>query len=83
METAIRPAWKEYKQGFQVLDTLRYYGNGYQTRIENMRQALKTEVLRNYWPRSGRYCEARFSYRYEATEKGVRHALKAEMLNTC
>ena len=51
-----------------------------------MRQAIKTEhalkaeMLKKYWPRSGRYCQARLSYRYEAMEKGVRHALKAEML---
>ena len=64
----------------KVVLQLRYYGKGYQTRIENMIQTLKAEVLRNYWPRSGRYCEARFLYRDEAMEKGIRHALKAEML---
>ena len=40
----------------------------------------KRRCLKQYWPRSGRYCEARLSYRYEAMEKGMSHTLKADML---
>ena len=55
--------------------------------MENeIRHALKAEVSKKYWPRSGRYCEAglfdRYDMmqRYKVMENDTRHVLKAEVL---
>ena len=57
-----------------ALLSLRDDGKRYETHKENMRQAIKAEGVKNKWPRSGRYCQARLSYRYDTMEKDIRRA---------
>ena len=58
----------------------------YETLENDIRHALKAEVFKKDWPRSGRYCEAglfdRYDMmqRYKVMENDTRHVLKAEVL---